>query len=401
MVSALTRIFGLHNLELAEDVVQDALCRALEVWKYGAPPENPSAWLMAAAKNRAIDVLRKNRTVRRFAPDISDLVETEWALLPTISELFQEHELADDQLRMMFSCCHPQVSAEGQTVLILHVLSGFGVGEIAGAFLSSPAAVEKRLARAKKTLAASGALFEVSGEAAIRSRIEAVHGALYLLFNEGYHGSHPHVSVRAELCEEAMRLTSLMLAHPPCALPETRALLALMCLHAARLPTRLDQDGDLNPLEAQDRSRWDPRLIERGLALLDESARGPEVSEYHLEAAIAAQHVLARTCEATDWGAIVGLYDSLYARRPSPVVALNRAIALGQLHGPKHGIEALRGIEGRDRLLAYPFYPAALGELCRRAGHSDEAKRHFEAAIRLARNPAERRFLERKLAGCE
>jgi RNA polymerase sigma-70 factor (ECF subfamily) len=397
MVATLTRVFGLHNLELAEDVVQDALCRALEVWKFGPLPDNPSAWLMAAAKNRAIDVLRSERRSRGFAPDIGYLLETEWALVPTVTALFDDHELSDDQLRMMFSCCHPKVAAVGQVTLILNILCGFSVGEIANAFLTSEASIEKRLQRAKKVVSGSGALFEVAGAEAIAARLDAVESALYLLFNEGYHGAHPRGAVRTELCEEAIRLTGLLVAHAACRRPQTEALLALMCLHAARLPTRVDEAGDLAPLQDQDRSHWDRALIERGVALLDHS--GPALTEYHLEAAIAAQHSTARSYDETDWRTIAILYDALYEIRPSPVVALSRAIALGQRDGPERGIEVLLAIADRERLESYPFYPAALGEFCLRAGRREEAKRHFVRARSLARNPAESRFLERKLAG--
>jgi predicted RNA polymerase sigma factor len=238
----------------------------------------------------------------------------------------------------------------------------------------------------------------VAGSSEIGSRIDAVERALYLLFNEGYHGAHPETAVRTDLCDEAMRLVDLLISHPVCARPQTRALLALMCLHAARLSTRLDEAGDLAALQDQDRSQWDQALIARGLALLDESTTGAEVSEYQIEAAIAATHSTAKSCDDTDWRAVTLLYDSLYAMRPSPVVALSRAIALGQLEGPERGLTALRDIPDRERLEHYPFYPAALGELCARAGRPDEAREHFRRARSLARNPAESRFLERKLA---
>jgi RNA polymerase sigma-70 factor (ECF subfamily) len=398
MVSALTRIFGLHNLELAEDVVQDALCRALEIWKFGPMPDNPSAWLMAAAKNRAIDVLRSQKRTRRFAPDVGYLLETEWTLVPTVSALFDEHELCDDQLRMMFSCCHPKLATMGQVTLILNILCGFSVAEIASAFLTSEASIEKRLQRAKKILSESGALFEVAGANEIGARLDAVESALYLLFNEGYHGAHPRAAVQRELCEEAIRLAGMLLSHPACARRRTEALLALMCLHAARISGRVDEAGNLAPLQDQDRSQWDQALIARGLSLLGDSASEGDVSEYHIEAAIAAQHSTAKSYQETDWRAIAVLYDSLYALRPSPVVALSRAIALGQLEGPERGIEALLGIADRDRLERYPFYPAALGEFCFRAGRAEEAKAHFARACSLARSPAESRYLERKLA---
>jgi RNA polymerase sigma-70 factor (ECF subfamily) len=401
MVAALTRVFGLHNLELAEDVVQDALCRALEVWKYDGVPENPSAWLTAAAKNRAIDVLRSQKRQRRFAPDVGFLLETEWTLVPTVVSLFDEHEIRDDQLRMMFSCCHPKIAATAQVALILNILCGFSVGEIASAFLTNPASVEKRLQRAKKIVSQSGALFEVSGAEEIGARIDAVERALYLLFNEGYHGAHPEGAVRSELCDEAMRLVGLLLSHPACARKRTEALLALMCLHAARLPTRVDEAGDLASLRDQNRSLWDQALIARGVALLEDSASGPDLSEYHVEAAIAAEHSTAKSCDETNWRSIVGLYDALYALRPSPVVALSRAIAFGELEGPERGVEVLTHIADRDRLERYPFYPAALGEFCFRAGRMADAREHLLRARSLARNRAELRFLERKLSAVE
>jgi RNA polymerase sigma factor (sigma-70 family) len=400
MVAALARIFGVHNLALAEDVVQDAFCRALEVWKVRGLPENPSAWLMATAKNRALDVLRRERTARTFAPELTRLLETEWTIAPLVEEAFSAHAVRDEQLRMMFSCCHPRLPEETQVALILNILCGFGAGEIAGAFLTGRAAIEKRISRGKKVLAGSRRLFELA-EAEFPARLSAVRRALYLLFNEGYHGASAESAVRAELCAEALRLTKLLLEHPPAATAETHALGALMCLHAARLPARLDAAGELSPLLEQDRSRWDAGLVARGLALLERSATGDELTTYHLEAAIAAAHAGASSVEETDWPEVVALYDRLMALAPSPVVALNRAIAIGQRDGAVTGLEQLRAIEDRDRLAGYPFYPAAMGELELRRGDREAARRHFAAALALARNPAERRFLEKRIRACE
>jgi RNA polymerase sigma factor (sigma-70 family) len=400
MIPALTRIFGVHNLALAEDVAQDALCRALEVWKFRGVPPNPSAWLMMAAKNRALDVLRHERTARKFAPDLGRLLETEWALAPVVEALFGEHELRDDELRMMFSCCHPRLPEEAQVALVLNVLCGFGVGEIASAFLCTEAAIEKRLQRAKKTLAASGDLFDVAGAESLRSRLDAVHRSLYLLFSEGYHGGHSESAVRADLCAEAMRLASLLADHAAGALPETHALCALMCLHAARLPGRLDASGELSALDEQDRSRWDKRLIAEGLGLLSRSASGTRVTEYHIEAAIAAEHATATRAEDTNWACVVGLYDQLFEMRPTPVVGLNRAIAIAQLEGPERGLAEIHSIADQARLASYPFYAAALGELELRRGRRDVARGHFRAAVSLARNATEQRFFERRAASC-
>ena len=214
MVATLTRIFGVHNLALAEDVVQDAFCRALEVWKFRGVPENPSAWLMTTAKNRALDVLRRERTARTFAPELGRLLESEWTLAPAVEELFGANAIQDDQLRMMFSCCHPRLPEEAQVALMLHILCGFSVGEVAAAFVSSHAAMEKRITRAKKVLAGSKSLFDIADAEDFAARLPAVHRALYLLFNEGYHGASPESAVRAELCREAMRLAALLREHP-------------------------------------------------------------------------------------------------------------------------------------------------------------------------------------------
>ena len=396
MIATVTRIFGLHNLALAEDVVQDAFCRALEVWKVRGLPENPAAWLMATAKHRALDTLRRERTARTFAPELAHLIESEWTIASTIEESFAQEAIKDDQLRIMFSCCHPRLREEGQVALILHILCGFSVGEIASAFLSSRAAIEKRVLRAKKVLAGSKKLFDLA-DADFASRLSAVHRALYLLFNEGYHSASPESAVRADLCHEAIRLARMLLGHPFGATTTSHALVALLCLHAARLPARTDAAGELLTLFDQDRSHWDRRLTDEGYRMLDLAAKGTELSEYHAEAMIAATHARAPTTEKTDWSTIVKLYDLLMSLRPSPVVALSRAIAIAQLEGANAGLEAIRAIGTPDRLAGYLFYWAALGELELRRGDRDSARGHFRTALAQARNPMERRFLEQRL----
>lgn len=400
MVATLTRILGVHNLDLAEDVVQDAFCRALEVWKFRGVPENPSAWLMSTAKNRALDVLRRERTVRTFAPELGRLLHSEWTLAPAVAELFAANAIKDDQLRMMFSCCHPRLPEEGQVALILHILCGFSVDEIASAFVSSHAAIEKRITRAKKVLAGSKRLFDLAAAADFSVRLPAVQRALYLLFNEGYHGASPESAIRKELCQEAMRFAALLREHPLASTPATYALSALMCLHGARLPARLDSSGDLRALFDQDRSQWDATLAAEGQELLELSASGPELTEYHVEAAIAWIHTTAHRAEDTDWAAIVSLYDKLMAIRPSPVVALNRAIAIAQREGPERGLEEIHAITESGLLARYPFYYAALGELEFRRGRRGIAREHFEKAAALGRNPMERQFLKRRVDAC-
>ena len=401
MIATLTRVLGVHNLALAEDVVQDAFCRALEVWKFRGVPENPSAWLMATAKNRALDILRRRRTAQTSAPELARLIESEWTLAPAVEELFTANAIKDDLLRMMFSCCHPRLVEEAQVALILNILCGFSVDEIASAFVSSHAAIEKRITRAKKLLARSSRLFDVTAPADFSGRLPAVQRALYLLFNEGYHGASAEIAVRGELCHEAMRLAAVLLEHPLGATPTTYALSALMCLNAARLPARVDSAGNLNSLLDQDRSLWDRKLVIEGLRLLELSATGSELTEYHLEAALASLHSTAPKTEDTNWGTIVSLYDRLMSVRPSPIVALNRAIAIAQRDGAERGLEAIGAIEDRDRLAAYPFYPAAVGELELRRGRHATAREHFRAALALARNPMERRFLDQRVSACE
>jgi RNA polymerase sigma factor (sigma-70 family) len=399
MVAALTRLFGVHNLTLAADVVQDAFCRALEVWKFRGVPDNPSAWLMATARHRAIDVLRRERTARTFAPELGRLLESEWTLVPLVDELLRAPAIEDDLLRMMFSCCDPQLSEAAQVALVLHILCGFGVGEIAAAFLSAEAAIYKRISRGKAVLARSKRLFDLQ-DADFVARLSAVHRALYLLFNEGYHSASTEAAVRADLCGEARRLAKLLAGHSATATPATRALVALMCLHAARLPARTDPAGHLSALADQDRTKWNRELIAEGTRWLDLSAVGTDVTSYHIEAAIAAVHADARDIRDTNWAQIIALYDRLLAIQPSPVVALNRAIAVAEREGPDRGIAEIQAIRGRESLDRYPFCAAALGELERRRGRAEIAAAHFRNAVSLARNPAERQFFEERLKVC-
>jgi RNA polymerase sigma-70 factor (ECF subfamily) len=354
---------------------------------------------MATAKNRALDVIRRERTARTFAPELGRLLDSEWTLAPAVQDLFTDSVIRDDELRMMFSCCHPRLPEEAQIALVLHISSGFGMSEIAGAFLCSEAAIQKRVERAKRVLATSRGLFDLA-DADFGERLEAVLRALYLLFNEGYHGASAEGSVRLPLCQEALRLVALLLQHPLTARPDTYALAALMHLHAARIPARVGAGGELTSLLDQDRSRWDADLVTAGQRLLDLSASGTELTQYHVEAAIAAVHAVARSVEDTDWGRIVSLYDTLLANTKSPVVALNRAIAIAQHEGPDRGLEELHAIDGSERLAAYPFYPAALAELELRKGRLDAARDHFRAAVALARNPMERRFFEQRVVAC-
>jgi len=398
LVAALTGVFGLSNLNLCEDVVQETLGRALELWPYHGVPENPAGWLWRAARNLAIDRIRRETRFRKLVPELAVLMEMEWTRAKAEREFLPEPEIPDDQLRLMFSCCDPALSQVSQVSLILHTLGGFGVDEVAQAFLSDHAAMERRLGRARRRLKKSGSLYDLSKPPPPAERLDAVHQAIYLLFNEGYHASFSDEPVRRDLCAEALRLGGLLAGDRRLAAPATHALQALMCLHAARLAARVGEDGCVIQLENQDRARWDGGLIAEGLRRLDLSAAGAELTAYHLEAAIAAQHALAPSYERTDWAEVLRLYGLLAERSPfSPVVALNRAIAAGQAEGPERALAELGKLAAMRPLKKYPFYWAALGEFSRRAGAEDAARAHYAKALELGRNRAEKEFFGRKL----
>ena len=387
LVSALTRVLGVARIDLAEDVVQEALLAALQAWKLGLP-RDPEAWLFAVARNRARDVLRRER------------VRGDDAIAGDELDALQAIDAADDRanvVRLMFSCCHPGISKDGQTALILRLVCGFGPREVAHAFLADAASMEKRLVRAKRVLAKDGRLFEVTTPSQARERLPAVLSALYLMFDAGYHGSLSPHPLRAEICADAIHLAQRLLESRATTSPEVHALLALMCLHAARMPARVDDEGSLVPLERQDRSQWDAALVRLGMEHLSASAEGQSFTAYHLEAGIAAQHAVASSVEETRWEEIVHLYDLLFERKRTPVVALGRAIARAQVAGFEAGIREILAIDGRERLEEYPFLWAALGDLALRAGQPVRARVWLERGEATARNDAERRVFLRRL----
>jgi RNA polymerase sigma factor (sigma-70 family) len=414
MTAALVRMLGVRRIDQAEDIVQETLLTALQAW-HTELPRDPEGWLFVVMRNRARDVLRHERVRTRVLDAGTSPEETE-------AEAEETPDESADLLRMMFSCCHPALTDDGRTALILRLVCGLGTGEVACAFLADRAAMEKRIARAKRIIADDGQLFEVSTPEQARERMPAVLTAIYLTFDAGYHGSVvPEPSrdgprqttgparegprqttgpMRADLCADAIRLATLLAASPATATAEVDALLGLMYLHAARMPARLDAAGALVPLEHQDRSLWDADLIARGMEHLGASARGDELTTYHLEAGIAAVHAMSPSVEATPWGKIADLYDHLYARKPTPVVALGRAIARAQVDGPARGIDAILAIPGRERLEDYPFYWAALGDLSLRAGDRGRALGWFQRGTRAARNDAERAMFARRVLEC-
>jgi RNA polymerase sigma factor (sigma-70 family) len=399
MIATLTRIFGLEHLGLAEDVVQEALARALQVWPFQGVPDNPSAWIMRAARNRALDVVRREQNFRTKEPEIIRLFDQPGS--PPAAGPDREQQIADDTLRLMFVCCHPVVPPDAQIALALKTLCGFSPAEIARAFLTTEAAIAKRLTRAKQRIRDARIAFEIPVDNELTARLDGVLQSLYLLFNEGYKASTGDRLVRAELCEEAIRLTGLLADHPAGNHPRSHALLALMLLNAARLPARVDDHGHLLRLQEQDRTKWDPALIARGMFHIARSAAGIEITEYHLQAGIAACHCAAKDYASTDWRRILELYDRLVEFDDSPVVALNRAVALAEVRGPRAGIEAVNAIHNLQSLDSYYLLYAVLGEFEARSMNPRAAAEHFRKALQLAQIQSERTFLQNRLRECE
>ena len=399
MVATLTGILGIEHLSLAEDVVQEALVRALQTWPFYGVPNNPAAWIMRASRNLALDVVRREKVFRNKEAEIVRLMDRDSAAPENV--IFTEQEIADDRLRMMFVCCHPQIPQEAQVALALKTLCGFSPGEIAKAFLTTEAAIAKRLTRAKQRIRDAKIPFEIPTGEELTRRLDAVLQSLYLLFNEGYKASSGERLVRADICDEAIRLTALLAQHAAGNQPRTHALLAVMLLNAARIPTRVDADGNLLRLQEQDRARWDQPMMARGMFHLAQSAAGPEISEYHLQAGIVACHCAAKDYASTDWGQILALYDRLVEFDDSPVVALNRAVALAEVHGPQSGIEAVSAIRNLQSLESYYLLHAVLGEFESRLNHAQAAASHFRKSLQLAEIKSEQTFLAKRLKDCE
>jgi RNA polymerase sigma factor (sigma-70 family) len=398
MVAILTRIFGIEHLNLAEDVVQEALARALQIWPFYGVPKNPSAWIMRASRNLALDVVRRRKVFQNKQAEIIRLMDRDGA--NPDEAIFSEDEISDDRLRLMFVCCHPAISAEAQVTLALKTLCGFSVAEIGHAFLSTEAAIAKRLTRAKQKIHQARIPFEIPAGRELEQRLDSVLQSLYLLFNEGYKASSGESLVREELCEEAIRLAELLVTHPAGNQPKTHALLGLMLLNAARNPTRLDSEGNLLRLQEQDRTRWDKSMIVRGTFHFAQSAAGDELSEYHLQAGIAACHCAAKDYESTDWQKILSLYDRLIEFDESPVVALNRAVAIANIDGPKAGLEAVRDVRDLSKLSSYYLLYAVLGEFEMQSGNLQTAAEQFRKSFELAETKSERAFLLKRLQRC-
>jgi RNA polymerase sigma factor (sigma-70 family) len=401
LVAILARRFGAANLQLAEDVVQDALVKAMQTWPFTGVPPNPTAWILQTARNRAIDQTRRAQAWRgkqaALVPQVEDCLDS---ALEMPAPRFED-EIRDSQLRMMFVCCHPALTAEMQVALTLKTLCGFGEPEIAAAFLSSPDAVTKRLVRARQLLREKQLTVDLPRADQLVSRVDGVQQALYLLFNEGYKASQGDSLLRIDLCTEALRLGELLAAHPAGDRPTTHALLALMYFNAARLPARVDDAGGLLLLAEQDRKRWSQPRIATGFVHFAASGAGGELSRFHLEAGIAACHCLAASYETTDWRQILSLYDQLMEQDGSPVVALNRAVVVARVQGAAAGLRALDAMPRPAALEKHHLRHAVAGQLWFEAGDRAQAAACFRRAHQLATIGAEREFLARRLAEAE
>lgn len=392
LVSALARLLGPANLTLAEDVVHDALLSAMHAWRFGVP-QDPKAWILQVAKRRAIDFIRRNRRLDTLTPELA----VEWTLDGAVDGVLSPEADAENQLAMMFAICDGALSAETHVTLILRLLCGFSSAEIARAFLVDVPTIDRRLHRGRARLQELGQLHAVSALDDLVARQSSVEQALYLLFNEGYHGSDVDNPLHPAMCWDAIRLAELLLATTAVEHRSAHALAALFCFNLARLPGRLDEDGVIVPLAEQDRSCWNRPLFNRGLVHLADSATGSDWTRWHLEAGIAFEHSSAPSIGETNWERIVQYYDALADLSPSPVVALNRALAVAEHHGLDVGRRALNELGNDIKLARYSFFWAARADIERRAGITTEARAFYERAIALAESRAERISYERRL----
>ena len=395
MVSVLTRVFGINELEMAEDVVQECMIKALHEWPFHGIPQNPSAWLYKVARNKAIDILRRQKKLVYHTDNVAGMALVEKGISGKIDALFLDHEIKDSQLRMIFACCAPEINSEAQVALTLKTLCGFSIKEIARAFVSNEETINKRLVRAKQKLRSEGVQMEVPSGNLLAARLDSVLKTIYLLFNEGYNASAGDLMIRKDVCLEAMRLASLLYEQPATNTIETRSLLALMCFHAARFDSRVDKEGAIILLQDQDRNLWEHELLQQGYFFLNEASEGGMAGEYQIEAGIMAVHCAADSYENTNWPVILKLYEALQTIKDTPVVRLNKAIVIGQMDGPAKAIDyILNNIEIKN----YYLYHAILGDLYLRNSELEKAKINLHLALNLTESNAEKALILKKLA---
>ena len=393
LIAGLARI--VRDVGLAEDLAQDALVAALETWPQSGVPDNPGAWLMATAKHRAIDALRRGATLERKQQELVRELEV---ALATETRPLEVDDVADDLLRLVFTCCHPVLSTEARIALTLRLLGGLTTPEIARAFLVSEATVAQRIVRAKRTLAEAHVPFEVPSGDELAPRMTSVLEVIYLIFNEGYSATAGDDWTRQDLCDEALRLGRVLAELAPRE-PEVHGLVALMEIQASRLRARTSPRGKPVLLLDQDRARWDQLLIRRGLGALERAEElGGGFGPYTLQAAIAACHARALTAEATDWERIAALYDALAQLAPSPVVELNRAVAVAMAFGPAAGLEVVDALRDEPTLQGYHLLPSVRADLLAKLGRTDEARAELKRAAELTRNERERAMLLERAA---
>jgi len=399
LIAGLTRI--VHDVGLAEDVAQDALVAALEQWPESGVPDNPGAWLMATAKHRAIDRLRRNERLERKQEQLGRELELQQEMAMADLGTQSDDDVGDDLLRLMFISCHPILAPEARVALTLRLLASLTTEEIARAFLVPVATIAQRIVRAKRTLTEARVPFEVPSGAELDARLSSVLQVIYLVFNEGYAATAGDDLMRAGLCEDALRLGRILAGLAPKE-PEVHGLVALMEIQASRSRARVGPSGEIVLLLDQDRGRWDPLHISRGLAALERAEKlGGALGPYTLQAAIAACHARARTAADTDWARIAALYDALAQLVPSPVVELNRAVAVGMAFGPAAGLELVDALASEPLLKTYHLLPSARGDLLEKLGRTAEARAEFERAASLTQNVRERELLRERAAACE
>jgi RNA polymerase sigma factor (sigma-70 family) len=398
LIAALTRI--VRDVGLAEDLAQDALVAAVEQWPESGVPDNPGAWLMATAKHRAIDRLRRNERLERKTEELGRETLPQREIAMADGETTTNDDVGDDLLRLMFISCHPILAPEARVALTLRLLASLTTEEIARAFLVPVATIAQRIVRAKRSLTEARVPFEVPSGPELEARLSSVLQVIYLVFNEGYSATAGDDLMRAGLCEDALRLGRILAGLAPKE-PEVHGLVALMEIQASRSRARIGPSGEMVLLLDQDRGRWDPLHISRGLAALERAKKlGGALGPYALQAAIAACHARARSAADTDWARIAALYDALAELMPSPVVELNRAVAVGMAFGPAAGLELVDALVSEPSLKAYHLLPSARGDLLEKLGRSDEARAEFERAASLTQNLRERDLLLERAAAC-